>query len=119
MKTRVRAKGSDHDRVTGSMVWADFLHFTARPVDGVPDPHLHMHCYAFNVTYDEVEKRYKAGQFGDLKRDGVYWEAAFDARLATCCFFAVIKRPRLCGTCYEWLKAVASIAIAGYHQHEK
>jgi len=82
MKTRVRSKGADHDRVTGNMVWADFLHFTARPVDGIPDPHLHMHCYAFNVTWDEPEKRYKAGQFGDLKRDGSYWEAAFDARLA-------------------------------------
>jgi len=82
MKTRVRAKGSDHDRVTGNMVWADFLHFTARPVDGVPDAHMHMHCYAFNVTHDEVEKRHKAGQFGDLKRDGAYWEAAFDSRFA-------------------------------------
>jgi conjugative relaxase-like TrwC/TraI family protein len=82
MKTRVRTHGSDHDRVTGNMVWADFLHFTARPVDGVPDPHLHMHCYAMNLTYDDVEQRYKAGQFGDLKRDGQYWEAAFDARLA-------------------------------------
>lgn len=82
MKTRVRMKGKDHDRETGNMVWADFLHFTARPVDGIPAPHLHMHCYAFNVTYDEAEKRFKAGQFGDLKRDGQYWEAAFDARMA-------------------------------------
>src|ERR1700733_3456975 len=82
MKTRVRTKGSDHDRETGNMVWADFLHYTARPVDGVPDPHLHIHAYAMNLTYDEAEKRFKAGQFGDLKRDGQYWEAAFDARLA-------------------------------------
>ncbi len=82
MKTRVRTKGADHDRETGNMVWADFLHFTARPVDGVPDPHLHMHCYAMNLTYDDIEKRWKAGQFGDLKRDAPYWEAAFDARLA-------------------------------------
>ncbi len=82
MKTRVRTKGSDHDRETSNMVWADFLHFTARPVDGVPDPHLHMHAYAMNLTYDEAERRFKAGQFGDLKRDAPYWEAAFDARLA-------------------------------------
>src|SRR5262249_34585123 len=82
MKTRVRKKGSDHDRVTGNLVYADFLHFTSRPVDGVPDPHLHMHCYAMNLTYDEAEKRFKAGQFGDIKRDGPYWEAAFDARLS-------------------------------------
>jgi conjugative relaxase-like TrwC/TraI family protein len=82
MKTRVRVKGSDHDRETGNMVWADYLHFTARPVEGVPEPHLHMHCYAFNLTWDDVENRWKAGQFGDLKRDAPYWEAAFDARLS-------------------------------------
>ena len=44
MKTRVRVKGADHDRETGNMVWAEFVHFTARPVDGIPDPHLHAHC---------------------------------------------------------------------------
>jgi conjugative relaxase-like TrwC/TraI family protein len=82
MKTRVRKKGADHDRLTGNMVWAEFTHFTARPVDGVPSPHLHTHCYAFNLTYDDAEKRWKAGQFGDLKRDGQYWEAAFDSRLS-------------------------------------
>ena len=82
MKTRVRTKGSDHDRVTSNLVYADFLHFTARPVNGIPSPHLHVHCYAMNITYDEIEGRWKSGQFGDLKRDGTYWEAAFDARLA-------------------------------------
>jgi len=82
MKTRVRVGGGDHDRDTGNMAWAEFVHFTARPVDGKPDPHLHAHFYAFNLTHDEVEGRWKAGQFGDLKRDGQYWEAAFDARLA-------------------------------------
>jgi conjugative relaxase-like TrwC/TraI family protein len=82
MKTRVRLSGSDNDRETGNMAWAEFTHFTARPVDGVPDPHLHAHFYAFNLTYDDAEKRWKAGQFGDLKRDAGYFEAAFDARLA-------------------------------------
>jgi hypothetical protein len=82
MKTRVRKKGSDNDRETGNMAWAEFTHFTARPVDGVPDPHLHAHFYAFNVTHDETEQRWKAGQFGDLKRDASYFEAAFDARFA-------------------------------------
>jgi conjugative relaxase-like TrwC/TraI family protein len=87
MKTRVRVKGADYDRETGNMVWAEFVHFTGRPVTGedgvsMPDPHLHSHCYAFNVTFDEAEKRFKAGQFGDVKRDGPYWEAAFDARFS-------------------------------------
>ena len=82
MKTRVRKGGKDHDRVTGNMVWAEFVHFTSRPVDGVPDPHLHAHVFAHNVTWDDTEGRWKAGQFGDLKRDAPYFEAAFDARLA-------------------------------------
>jgi conjugative relaxase-like TrwC/TraI family protein len=82
MKTRVRKWGKDEDRETHNMAWAEFVHFTARPVDGVPDPHLHAHVYAFNLTYDGEEKRWKAGQFGDLKRDASYFEAAFDARLA-------------------------------------
>lgn len=82
MKTRVRKNGRDEDRITGNMVWAEFVHFTSRPVDGVPDPHLHAHVFAHNVTFDEEEKRWKAGQFGDLKRDAPYFQAAFDARLA-------------------------------------
>lgn len=82
MKTRVRSKGASEDRVTGNMVWAEFVHFTSRPVDGKPDPHLHAHCFAFNATYDETESRWKAGQFGDLKRDAGYYEAGFHARLS-------------------------------------
>jgi len=82
MKTRVRVAGKDEDRITGNLAWAEFIHFTSRPVDGVPDPHLHAHCFAFNTTYDAEEGRWKAGQFGDIKRDATYYEAAFDARLA-------------------------------------
>ena len=50
MKTRVRKGGRDTDRETGSMVWGEFVHLTARPVGGVPDPHLHAHC--FRVQHD-------------------------------------------------------------------
>ena len=82
IKTRVRKKGANENRVTGNMVWTEFVHFTARPVKGLPDPHLHAHCYAFNSTWDEAEKKWKAGQFRDLKADAPYFEAAFHARLA-------------------------------------
>jgi conjugative relaxase-like TrwC/TraI family protein len=82
MKTRVRVNDAQEDRKTGNMVWGEFIHFTARPVEGKPDPHLHAHCYAFNATHDSVENKWKAGQFGDIKRDGEYYEAAFHARLA-------------------------------------
>src|SRR2546430_12611081 len=81
-KTRVRQKGANENRTTGNMVWAEFFHFTARPVKGIPDPHLHAHCYAFNTTWDDAEKKWKAGQFRDLKADAPYFEAAFHARLA-------------------------------------
>src|SRR5207302_7873075 len=82
IKTRVRQKGANENRTTGNMVWAEFVHFTARPVNGFPDPHLHAHCYAFNTTWDEAEKKWKAGQFRDLKADAPYFEAAFHARFA-------------------------------------
>ncbi|MEO0631918.1 MAG: MobF family relaxase, partial [Planctomycetota bacterium] len=81
-KARVRAGNRNEDRVTGNLAWGEFTHFTARPVDGVPDPHLHAHCFAFNATYDQEESRWKAAQFGDIKRDAPYFEAVFHARLA-------------------------------------
>lgn len=82
MKTRVRVKQAQEDRLTSNMVWGEFIHFTARPVEGKPDPHLHAHCFVFNATYDAVEQKWKAGQFADIKHDGEYYEAAFHARLA-------------------------------------
>src|SRR5437588_978440 len=82
MKTRVRKGGRDGDRLTGNMVWAEFIHTTSRPVEGVPDPQLHAHCFAFNSTFDDEERRWKAGQFRDLKASAPYFQAAFRVRLA-------------------------------------
>ncbi|MBI1347066.1 relaxase domain-containing protein [bacterium] len=82
MKTRVRRNGMDGDRGTGNMVWAEFIHTTSRPVDGLPDPQLHAHVFVFNTTFDEEEKRWKAGQFAEIKRDSPYFQAAFRVRLA-------------------------------------
>jgi conjugative relaxase-like TrwC/TraI family protein len=82
IKTRVRKNGANENRQTGNMIWAEFVHFTARPVNGIPDPHLHAHCYAFNTTWDDEEKKWKAGQFRDLKADAPYFEAAFHARFS-------------------------------------
>ncbi|WP_259015513.1 MobF family relaxase [Emticicia fluvialis] len=82
-KTRVRTKGQDYDRSTGELLWVDFTHQTARPVDGsMPDPHLHAHCFVFNATWDAEEDRIKAGQFRDIKRDMPYYQARFHKRLA-------------------------------------
>jgi len=82
MRTRVRRKGADIDRTTGNMAWAEFIHTTSRPVDGIPDPQLHAHVFVFNTTWDDEERRWKAGQFRELKRDAPYFQAAFRVRLA-------------------------------------
>jgi conjugative relaxase-like TrwC/TraI family protein len=82
MQTRVRKDGRNEDRYTGNMVWGEFVHLTSRPVDGVPDPHLHAHCFVHNVTWDAEEQAWKAGKFRGLKRDAPYYEAMFHARFS-------------------------------------
>lgn len=82
-KTRVRVRGKDENRDTGEMIYAEFVHQTARPVDSqLPDPHLHAHCFVFNTTWDEKEGRFKAAQFRDIKRDMPYYQAFFQKTLA-------------------------------------
>src|SRR5580700_4269010 len=103
MKTRVRRGRKDEDRVTGNLIGAEFIHFTARPVEGEIAPHLHAHCLVFNATLDPVEERWKASQQGDLKRDADYWEAAFHARFA--------KRLNAVG--YQTVKDGTSFTLAG------
>lgn len=82
MQARVRTKGQNENRETGNIAYGEFIHFTTRPIDGVPDPHLHSHCFVFNATYDEQEKKWKAGQFGQIKQDAPYYEACFHSQLA-------------------------------------
>lgn len=83
METRIRANGQDSDRITGNLLYGWFIHRETRPIDGVPDPHFHIHAYVFNATFDWQEKRWKAGQFMNLKADAPFYEAAFNARLAS------------------------------------
>jgi conjugative relaxase-like TrwC/TraI family protein len=81
--TRVRKDGAQEDRKTGELIYADFVHQTARPTEGrVADMHLHAHCLVFNLTFDHVEGKLKAGQFGEVKRDMGYYQARFHKRLA-------------------------------------
>jgi conjugative relaxase-like TrwC/TraI family protein len=87
MEARVRGKDEDglsrdEDRATGNLAYAAFTHTVSRPVAGIPDPHYHLHAFVFNATFDELEARWKAGQFGNIKRDAPFYEAAFNARLA-------------------------------------
>jgi conjugative relaxase-like TrwC/TraI family protein len=83
VSARVRKGGKNEERRTGNLAWGEFIHFTARPLDGVPDPHLHAHCFVFNATFDAKEDTWKAGQFRDIVRDAPYFEAVFHSRLAS------------------------------------
>src|ERR1700761_5643030 len=81
--TRVRKNGLYEDRQTGELIWAEFIHQTARPIDGsVSDPHLHAHAYVFNSTWDDKEKQFKAGQFREIMASIPYYEARFHKTLS-------------------------------------
>ena len=84
MKTRVRIGGANADRATGNLCAYRVTHRDTRinPDDKMPDPHLHDHCFVLNITYDKVEKRFKAAQIADIKRDAPYYEAVYMNRLA-------------------------------------
>jgi conjugative relaxase-like TrwC/TraI family protein len=82
IRTRVRRGGRDETRTTGNLVYARFIHTTARPVHGIPDPHLHAHCCVFNATFDDHEGRIKAIELGEVYASLPFHEAAFHARLA-------------------------------------
>ena len=80
--TRVRKGGLNENRITGELTWVEFIHFTARPENGLPDPHLHIHCVMPNATFDKVENQWKAVELGDIWRQGKYYQAVFHMRLA-------------------------------------
>lgn len=81
-RTRVRTDGQQGDRPSPNLIWAKFVHHTSRPVQGIPDPHLHAHCFTFNATFDPVEQRWKAVELGEVKRKAPFYEAYFHSRLA-------------------------------------
>ncbi|GAB4002093.1 hypothetical protein GCM10028807_59950 [Spirosoma daeguense] len=82
-KTRVRKHGIVDERQTSELLWADFTHLTARPVEGhTPDPHLHIHCFVMNATWDSEEQQIKAVQFRDIKRDMPFYQSRFHKRLS-------------------------------------
>lgn len=82
-KTRVRQNNKMEERDTGELIWGEFIHQTARPVDhSPPDPHLHAHCFVINTTWDNQEGKFKAGQFRDIKRDMPYYQACFQKTLS-------------------------------------
>jgi TrwC relaxase len=83
MQARVRKGNEVYDRTTGNMVYATFVHRETRPIKGMPDPHTHHHVYVLNATFDPIEQEWKAGKFRKIKEDSPFFQAAFNARLAS------------------------------------
>jgi len=79
VEARVRVKGANENRVTGNILYSDYIHSTARPnEDGIPDPHLHAHCVVMNVNHDKVENKNKALELGNIFKNRPYYQAKFN-----------------------------------------
>jgi conjugative relaxase-like TrwC/TraI family protein len=52
METKIRKGYQQDNRLSPNMVYAKFVHGETRPVDGIPDPHYHIHVFAMNATFD-------------------------------------------------------------------
>ena len=83
METKVRKGYQQENRVSPNMVYAKFAHSETRPVDGIPDPHYHIHVFAMNATFDEVEQQWNALEVGNTVAERIFFEAQFNHLLAT------------------------------------
>jgi conjugative relaxase-like TrwC/TraI family protein len=83
METKIRKGYQQENRVSPNMIYAKFVHSETRPVDGIPDPHYHIHVFAMNATFDEVEQQWKALETGNTVADRIFFEAHFNHSLAT------------------------------------
>jgi conjugative relaxase-like TrwC/TraI family protein len=82
MQCKVRKGGLHEDRRTGEMLYSKFFHRDSRPINGLSDPHWHVHCFVHNATFDPVEERWKASQFRGLIADKGYFQEYFHTLLA-------------------------------------
>jgi conjugative relaxase-like TrwC/TraI family protein len=80
VKARVRKLGQFAERIVGNMAWGEFIHFTARPVKGEIDPHLHGHCFVPNACWDHAEHAWKAIDLASIKEGAPHWQARFQKR---------------------------------------
>ena len=82
MQCKVRKGGLHEDRRTGELLYSKFFHRDSRPINGLSDPHWHVHCFLHNATFDPVGERWKAGQFRRLIADKGYFQEYFHTLLA-------------------------------------
>ena len=85
MQARVRVGGAERKPHDWQLVAYHVTHRDTRinADDNHPDMSLHDHVFIFNATYDDVEKKWKAAEIGQIKHDAPYFEAIFHSRLAS------------------------------------
>jgi TrwC relaxase len=59
MWCKVRKAGLHEDRNTGELIYSKFFHRDSRPIDGLSDPHWHVHCFIHNASLDAVHADYQ------------------------------------------------------------
>lgn len=77
-QTRVRVNGANELRKTGNILVASVVHATSR----ANDPQLHSHNLVFNVTWDQVEKKFKALEASEIYQKTNYFTEIYRNKLA-------------------------------------
>lgn len=81
-EVRVRKNGVSENRQAGNLTYGVFTHGETRPIDGASDPQLHKHVIVQNLVYDEMESKWKAGQFRNIKANAPYYQTLFRSHFA-------------------------------------
>jgi conjugative relaxase-like TrwC/TraI family protein len=83
--TKHRLKYDPRGTITSNMLSACFVHRTTRPTvqTGKPDPHLHVHCFIINATYNNQIKEWRALDYKPLKTHAPEFESLFHKELAS------------------------------------
>jgi conjugative relaxase-like TrwC/TraI family protein len=82
--TRVRVGGQQADRRTSNLVWYGVEHAETRPTvdDNMPDWDRHIHVVVANLTWDQVEEKWKAVKYRPIMDRRKYFDRCFDTILA-------------------------------------
>lgn len=76
--TRVRVNGAYELRKTGNILISSVMHATSR----ANDPQLHSHNLVFNVTWDEVEQKFKALEASEIYQQTKFLTEIYRHKLA-------------------------------------
>jgi hypothetical protein len=77
----VRKNGQNTERISGHLICAVYLHYDARPQNGIRAPQIHLHVIFMNASWDPIENVWKALDFASILRRAPYIDAVFKSHL--------------------------------------